>query len=640
MLILFFALLFVQNGIDEYKNTIKRKTAFMEIEEKKVSKYINYSQYGTYGFRILFLPASLSVYFTDSGVIPDMTSYVDSGERLKIYHPLKGKNIFEQKKHGFTDFSGIILFFGMLLILFYAFDSFRKEDYLKYLSTLSTHRLVFFSIFASRLIILLLLLFSLIFCSIILIMINGLHIPLTIHFFYFILTLVIVTTFFFALGTVLSTIEKRVKGIGILIVCWFILLFLVPEAINKFVAVNSDHITPVYKLEMEKLKTVMDFEKEAIEKAGTFEYGKKVSKIDQELVLKYWNNEFKKIEKLEESMRAEMQENISRCQWLSAFFPTTFYRSVTDEISSRGYENMIDFYNHVQTLKRKFVKWYIDKVFFSNFTKVESFIENEENVFYAQSRMPGYGLMGGLLNLLYIVILIWFSYIRYKKILYREPEKEITQNDETPIALKKGDHEIILVREDDFKNRMYNLLSGKRTQKTIKDFKGTVSIEGKDIVEGTDTFDFYYLSPPGKIPEDIKAGDFITLISQLTHYPKEQREAILEEPKIAAIRKKTFNQLEDEDKSEILFQVLKMKKSAVYLLNDTLKWMPAAFVVKFSDLLDAYASEGAIVIYLTTQQTPDTPFEKGSSGFRKSLTWKSYINDLRKKQGNVDESAG
>jgi hypothetical protein len=60
--------------------------------------------------------------------------------------------------------------------------------------------------------------------------------------------------------------------------------------------------------------------------------------------------------------------------------------------------------------------------------------------------------------------------------------------------------------------------------------------------------------------------------------------------------------------------------------------MSSAFVLKFSELLDAYASESDIVVYLTTQLIPDTPFEKGSAGYRKPLTWKSRINDSRKKQ--------
>lgn len=638
LLIFCLALFFLQNGISHYKNVLIKKKIFKNVEKLKVSQFISYRQYGAYGFRVLFVPSPFSVYFTDSGVIPDMTSYVDGGERLKIYHPLKGKNIFEQKKYGFTDFSGIVLFFGMLLTLLYAYDSFRKEDYLKYLATLSKPGLVFFSIFVSRLFIMFLLLLALIFSSFFLVAINGIHIPLDIHLFYFIMAFMVVTTFFFALGSVISTIDKKVRGISILICCWFFLLFMLPETINQIVAGRSDQITPVYKLEMEKLKTIMDFEKKAIEEAGTFNYGKKVNDTRRKVIIKYLNNEFKKIEKLEESMRAEMNENISRCQWLSTFFPTTFYRSVTDEISSRGYENLIEFYKHVQKLKRKFVKWYIDKVFFSNFTKVESFIKDEENVFYAQTRMPGYILMGDLLNLVYIVILIWFSYIRYKKILYKEPEKEITRKDKNPIALKKGDHEIILVRKDDFKNRMYNLLSGKRSQKTIKDFKGIVSIESKDIVTGTEKFDFFYLCSSGEIPEDIKAGDFITLISRLTHYPKNQREAILEDPKISTIRNKTFSQLEDEDKSEILFHVLKMKKSEVYLVNDTCKWMPEAFVVKFSNLLDTYASKGAIIIYITTQQIPETLFEKGSSGFSKSLTWKSVVNEFRREHRASDKS--
>lgn len=66
-LFLFFTLMsiyFISIGMDNYRSIIDQKESFQAIEQIKVNQYINYNQYSTYGFRILFIPSPLSILFS------------------------------------------------------------------------------------------------------------------------------------------------------------------------------------------------------------------------------------------------------------------------------------------------------------------------------------------------------------------------------------------------------------------------------------------------------------------------------------------------------------------------------------------------------------------------------------------------
>ncbi|MCP4153747.1 MAG: hypothetical protein GY757_38835, partial [bacterium] len=60
------ALFFVYDGVQQYKDIQQSKENFCRCEQMKLDLYINYSQYGGVGFRILSLPSPLSVFFSNS----------------------------------------------------------------------------------------------------------------------------------------------------------------------------------------------------------------------------------------------------------------------------------------------------------------------------------------------------------------------------------------------------------------------------------------------------------------------------------------------------------------------------------------------------------------------------------------------
>jgi ABC-type transport system involved in multi-copper enzyme maturation permease subunit len=228
-------------------------------------------------------------------------------------------------------------------------------------------------------------------------------------------TLVLMLIFFFALGTIAGTFKSRFAGFVLVIVSWFVFVFLIPGVVGAINSQKADNITSDYHLELEKLKRLMDFEKRALEEVGLT--GQENIKEERKYIENYWNNEFKQIRALEKKLETEMEKNIRRFQRLSFLFPSTFYLASTNEISSKGYENFVIFFRYIQTLKKDFVRFFINKRYYSNYSEVEAFVKENENLFKARSRLPKGFFNGIQLTLLYIVVLFVISYVRFKKSL-------------------------------------------------------------------------------------------------------------------------------------------------------------------------------------------------------------------------------
>ncbi|UCH94953.1 MAG: hypothetical protein JSV88_32520 [Candidatus Aminicenantes bacterium] len=288
-ILLFFAgcLFFLQTGLNNYVSTLEHTRVFRATEKEKVLQYVTYTQYGTYGIRIHLLPAPLGVFFMDSCVMPDTEAYVDSGERLKIYNSLKGKNLFLQKKKGLTDFAGILLAVGSILALLYGRQGFLPRTYLKFLSSVSGSKKIYLLIVLSRILIITLLYLLLFAAARFQLLFNGILFPISGSFLKFFLVGYLVLLFFFALGVIIGTRPHPGPGLVLPIGLWLALVFIIPTAIDYYTAERAKTITPEYRLDNKKLKTVMNFENRTIDEAGEFNYGKKVTKKDKEFVLSY-----------------------------------------------------------------------------------------------------------------------------------------------------------------------------------------------------------------------------------------------------------------------------------------------------------------------------------------------------------------
>ncbi|MCP5102048.1 MAG: hypothetical protein GY950_01650, partial [bacterium] len=67
VLFLIISLFLVQTHINQYNDLVENNRKFNEIEKLKVNQFLNYTQYGLYGFRVFFNPSPLSIFFSHSG---------------------------------------------------------------------------------------------------------------------------------------------------------------------------------------------------------------------------------------------------------------------------------------------------------------------------------------------------------------------------------------------------------------------------------------------------------------------------------------------------------------------------------------------------------------------------------------------
>jgi ABC-type Na+ transport system ATPase subunit NatA len=546
----------------------------------------------------MFVPSPLSVFFANSGVISELTAFVDSGARLRIYNSFLGKNLYVEKTGGFKDFFGIILLFGSFLSLFVGYHCLHHHEYLKFLASILGFKKVYFSILLSRI-----MAFNLAFLLIVGIALASMrlrNISLSsedyLYLSIYIFVMALLFLFFSVLGVLAGSITSKSLGIVAIIVLWFSFIFLIPGAISKIVSGKAGKITSAYNLEQKKLKLLTDFESKALIEAQRYTNMKERIESEKKLIESYWDNEFKKINALEAKMQADMRDSYRYFQQLSVIFPSTFYLTINNEISSKGYENFFNFYRYIQQLQQQFIRFYFDKRYYSNYKKIEPFVKGEENIFYAKSRLPGYFLIGVLLTIFYVALLSIAAYSRFKKCLFVLPDKTGPDANKLDLSINSGESVVLLTTAGTIINQLYNVFSG-----IFRGFNGKVMVNKEDIVpkKNKKKEDFVYLCQPDKIPGNINAGDFISFFKKLLHIPEEEVRHFVENLKIAQIEKKNINELKEKEKGKLLFALARLKNSRIYMIHDFAKGMPIDFIAGLKVQVKKLKDEGATILYLS-----------------------------------------
>jgi ABC-type Na+ transport system ATPase subunit NatA len=595
-------------GIYQYKDIEKEKTEFQEIERLKVTQWNNYAQYGGYGIYLYFMPSPLSIFFNNTNLFTELTAHVDVGERSNISSSFKGKKIIAHSPRGLWDFAGIFLLFGSFMALYYGYDSLRDKEYSKFLASIFGERRVFRFIFVSRLILLCFFVFFITFCGVLSIIITGIEIKVAEFYFLllFLFMMILMMAFFLSIGATAgsfgSTVGRIRSRLGrfLIIVMWVGLVYFIPASINKIVEVQANNITSNYQSELEKLQNLMTFEDQAVEEAKRIEKetGKKLSREEvAKLADQYSKNGFKRMQEIEINLNKEIRKYIDFHQAFSMLFPSTFYLSITNEISSRGYENLLGFHEYTKDTKYVFMDFYIKKrPYHKRGQPVESFVKKDENIYFGECRVPWNFPWGLLVTLFWIGAMFKLSHFLYRKSLYWEPKEIILGLNDLDIDVEGGKSNVVLSRGETIKQHLYNVLSGKN-----KAFNGRVLVHGKDIVPGNKGVDFVYICNPDEIPGDIKASNFISFFGRALKVPKEQLESIWVRLDLNKFGKKSFNELEDKHKlrGQLVVTAALFKKSGIYVINNLVKGMPADFIREFIHQLVKLKQDETAILYLT-----------------------------------------
>jgi hypothetical protein len=303
-------------------------------------------------------------------------------------------------------------------------------------------------------------------------------------------------------------------------------------------------------------------------------------------------------------MEAGMRKLAVHYQQVCCVFPTSFYLSCESELSSGGYQGVLDFYRNSRQLKEKFTRYYLDKKFYSTEKKVLNFIKGDENVFFSRSHLPQSFWWGVLLTFTLTVLLTFFSYFRFCKYLFTPSEEDIEEFAGVEETFKKKQFRVWMIKSLSFAIVMYILLSGKIKCIARKNFKGKVFFEDTDISKKRLKEDIIYICGPGSLPKDMDARDYIRLNGAAMKVSRGRMKLLENEPEIRRLWGKRFDRLSKAEKSTILLHIIGLGKHSVYLVNDITAGMPREFFTRTNDTLVSMANEGALALYMTTTPFP------------------------------------
>ena len=617
------ALYFANNGANRYHDTIDEKQNFTQIEKMKMGRYITYKQMGERGFLVKYIPPPLVVFFNNSGSFINLNAAIDVETRLNLDDSVKGKEMFKDKQGHHRDFCGLFFLFGILLVLFYGFESLPSIDYLKHLSAELGFKRIFFPLLFARFAVIGLFFILVTVLSVLFALLKG--IPLTgsdyLFLAAFLVMFLLISIILLAIGIIVSRIKDKKIGVTVLIVIWILLVYILPTGTDHAAEYSAKSISSNLKVEWEKLNELMNFEDRAINDVG--KYSKELAKTKDGLNLmeSFFENELLKMIDIEKKLDMSIKKNIDSYQKRAVIFPTAFYQSVAKEMSGKGYENSSPFLLYLLDLKYRFCIFIKNKRFYADDEKIEPFIKDGgENVYYASAQIPANFTTGMILLAVYAMVLIICAYFLFKFAVLnmRATDAGAVNVPEDNPEFEKGKRTIIHVKNHKIKDLFYLLLAGHNQSIWEKGFKGSIIVEGKDIVKEQNKESFTYICDPESLPKNSTVGDFLTFSARSFNIPMLQKEKIMAGHQLTGLKKKSIGSLEEHERSMItlaLAGMLEKGKSEIYLFYNTARVGDLEFPKIFKDHIMELEKSGKLVIYLSTNLHPLKAEKKGDSFF-------------------------
>jgi hypothetical protein len=495
---LFIGFLFLQYGSCKYQSIKEGKTLFQETEKLKVNSYSRISQYGGYGVRLMFLPAKSSILSDKFNYSVEST--VNSAHLLDLFKSTKGQN-FYYKNIPFMNFSGVLLLLFSLLSLLFGIDITAKLDYLKLKSAFGFQQAFLLSVF-SRMIFIIAIFFLFIVLSFLLLLISSGANLFESFSLYLALTLILVCFFYFFVGLFAGTIITKINRWTFIGVVYFTGMLFIPWIGNIINNINLERMQSIHRYELDNFKIYMDLEKRLEKRFGTFiSNGKNLA--PEELIKEAHHaleEEFKEFSDREKQRKETFGSKIAFYQIFSSFFPTNFYMSVDNEISSLGGKSLLEFYSFSQVRKKEFVNYYVGIRFLkkSKPKDISGFIKNDGNIFYSKPRLPHSFTLGIALTVFYILFL--FTWTRKRLLKNLHPSAANAPN----IIVEKGSTVFVLCENITIKKSILDYYRmnenvtvvekinpaefpvGLSAQKMVKHFAKLTGIRPQDIENNLD----------------------------------------------------------------------------------------------------------------------------------------------------------
>jgi hypothetical protein len=640
---LFFALSMglVKSGTEWYRDIPKDNEDFKVNQKIKAEGSLSYNQMGVNGFSVKYVPPPLIIFSYNSGLFSDLTAHINVNEKLEIHESIKGKNTFKERVALPLDFTGAMLFFGSLILIFYGCNTLRPREYLRDITGMWGRIKVYACLIASRFLLISLFFIFTAAAAVGLVLLEGIQLQGN-HYVYLLRLMLIweMTAFFaFLLGTLLGIIRNIPLGNLMVFLAWILFIFILPAVNSKVMKAKANNIPSTNKMEKVKLGELRNFEKRAIAKDGRLKKENAKSKSELEWIESFWKNEYKNIRAIEKELEKQMSEKIGLHQTLSAICPSAFFYSASAEQSGLGYESILEFFRYLQDLKHRFCQYYKEKKYYSDDKKVEPFIKDEElYLYYGESRVHGKFLNGIFIMLAQIIVLTILSYLSFKYALFHLSRDEIKKLNTRDLGLKKDKPNVLYSPDNLLAILLFCIFFGYYNKIVRKGFSREFRLPGFDINSPKKSHGVAYISSERFFPGEIGVNDYIALCAAMVRLPAGQEKEIFNIPGIQAIKNKRFNQLEIHEWGEVPLAVHLMRKSDVYLFFDTTLRVKGKIVLRFMEKLMELVDSGAAAVYVYTDRKVTFDQEETPDHYWEDEHWfDTFYKFLKNKYGKQDE---
>jgi ABC-type transport system involved in multi-copper enzyme maturation permease subunit len=638
----------VHKGVNDYKLSVAESKNFQDIESSTIKLIQNYDQYSELGVRVFFVQTLAGIFFTNPDLMSELSGKINSLFALEIFNNNKEQTIVIRHSPFRMSFSGILFYIATFAVLLFGFDATRNKEYLKFLSSINTPVKAFSALLSTRILLIILSFLFIMGCSLVLALIEGIDlysIDFSTFSGYMWCTILLLVVFFLC-GTAAGSIRSTLRGFITLFATWIFLVIVIPGIIDSALDENNRTAISSYKLHLDKIQIANDFENNAIKTMG--KYKDNTPEGRRAVVEGYWNNEFKQMQALEENHKIEIEKINDAYNFVSLFTPTTFYSLTAAEVSSRGFGNYKAFYLYLQELRQKFVRFYIDRVYYNDPNVVVNFVKGDENLFQGKSRLPDNFGIGVVVNLGYIIIMLAVSFFLFKRAMFRLDKKEIESLGDSDIEVKTNKVKVLKIKPDKGKaiNKMFfTLLSREIDRLAAKGFKVVVKIGEVNIAAEKINKRFVYYPRPEAFPGEIKVKDLCRYIAKSTGLTRQETIALLEKPEIKSLACKKFKQFEDNEGFDAVLALTYFTRADIFLFNDLPTLYHKKCAVKLKDRMDALIKE-SVVIFLTTTELAIYPdFDVYAEGDEwldnvEALRIKLSMDEKRRNKEQQEKSSG
>lgn len=630
-LLLIISLYSVHKGTQEYINTLSNAREFQENEEQIFESISNYIEYSARGVKVIFVPSASSIFMETPVMLLELAAKVNTMSALNIYNNCKSPVIFKGNSSFSFRFSGIIQVLGNLVLLFMGFDTFNNKEFLKFLCSSRSKKMIHFTLFLAGFIQVVFSLLLIWGCCLGLVFLEkvsmtpGDLISLSLSQ----VPALAMLMFFFLIGSISgSLLHKKARYPAVLLV-WFCCVSLYPGVINSIIETKTGCITSSYRVENKKLKIMNDFEKVYIRDRGSAR--NYTLEESREIIQKYLENEYKQIEAVDRQSMEEIESVIKIHNYWHLLMPTTAYRLACTEAGSRGYCNYLEYYNYLMKLREQFVRFWINRVYYNDPKILVSFVKSDENLFKSIGRIPAIYLESLVFTMIYNIILFLFSYFTFKRSLYHLTTREIARLERVNLEMDPGDLKTWTIKGYLFSRLLYTILSGQLTGSSQKIFKGKVNLGGLEISLEKSNKEFLYICPVKDLPEHIKIKDMLTFYTRWFNAPFHKKQELVNRDNLKDAANKTIKKVKEEQAFELQSTILELTKSPIYLIHDIAPRNPISCLIRLKDRMDALAEKGAMVIYLTSHDLLEDYSNKSNPYFNEGDEWQDMVEYHRGK---------